>query len=598
MTIRNIAIIAHVDHGKTTLVDALLKQGGAFEAHEVVQELVMDSNDQERERGITIYAKNASIHYKDCRINIVDTPGHADFGSEVERILRTVDSVLLLVDAQEGPMPQTKFVLMKSLQLGMKPIVIINKIDKPAARPLKVVDMVFDLFVKLGARDDQLDFPYLFTIAREGIAKKKLEDTSKDLNPLFDLILEHVPPANQNTAAVFRMQPASLDYDNYVGRLAVGRVVEGELTAGAKVYIKANGKPTRTARVTKIFAYQGIRRVEVKNASAGDIVTLSGIPDINVGETITTEENAEILPAIEIDPPTVSMNFLVNNSPFAGKEGKLVTTRHIKTRLEKEKETNVGLVVEEIAGTDSYKVSGRGELHLSVLLEKMRREGFELQVSRPQVIMRDGPKGKEEPMEQVIIDVPEECTGTVIDLLSRRKGELVDMKTEAAHTRLEFKVPTRGLLGFRGEFIIETRGEGILTHSFMSYEPYKGDLPDRTRGSIISMLHGTATAYDIWKIQERGAMFITPGTVMYAGMIIGESAKDQDLVVNLTKGKKLTNVRASGSDEAIQLTPVQPMTLEQALEYIADDELVEVTPKSIRLRKKILVEHERKRASK
>lgn len=392
MTIRNIAIIAHVDHGKTTLVDALLKQGGAFEAHEVVQELVMDSNDQERERGITIYAKNASIHYKDCRINIVDTPGHADFGSEVERILRTVDSVLLLVDAQEGPMPQTKFVLMKSLQLGMKPIVIINKIDKPAARPLKVVDMVFDLFVKLGARDDQLDFPYLFTIAREGIAKKKLEDTSKDLNPLFDLILEHVPPANQNTAAVFRMQPASLDYDNYVGRLAVGRVVEGELTAGAKVYIKANGKPTRTARVTKIFAYQGIRRVEVKNASAGDIVTLSGIPDINVGETITTEENAEILPAIEIDPPTVSMNFLVNNSPFAGKEGKLVTTRHIKTRLEKEKETNVGLVVEEIAGTDSYKVSGRGELHLSVLLEKMRREGFELQVSRPQVIMRDGPK--------------------------------------------------------------------------------------------------------------------------------------------------------------------------------------------------------------
>ncbi|OGJ56104.1 GTP-binding protein TypA [Candidatus Peribacteria bacterium RIFCSPHIGHO2_01_FULL_51_35] len=598
MTIRNIAIIAHVDHGKTTLVDALLKQGGAFAAHEQVGELIMDSNVQEKERGITIYAKNASIHYKDCKINIVDTPGHADFGSEVERILRTVDSVLLLVDAQEGPMPQTKFVLKKSLELGILPIVIINKIDKPAARPMKVVDMVFDLFVKLGANDQQLDFPYLFTIAREGIAKKKLEDTSTNLNPLFDLILEKVKPAEQNTAANFRMQPSSLDYDNYLGRLAVGRVFEGTLGVGDKVFVKSDGKQTRTAKISKIFQYQGINRLEVPKAEAGDIVIIAGIPDIYVGETITVDENAPALPAIHIDPPTVSMTFLVNNSPFAGKEGKLVTTRHIKARLEKEKETNVGLLVEEIPGSDSYKVSGRGELHLSVLLESMRREGFELQVSRPQVIFREGPSGKEEPMEQVIIDVPEECTGGIIDMLSRRKGELVDMKTEAAHTRMEFKAPTRGLLGFRGDFVIETRGEGILSHSFLMYEPYKGDMPGRTRGSIISMLNGTATAYDIWKLEERGQMFITPGTVMYEGMIIGESAKNQDLVVNLTKGKKLTNVRASGTDEAIQLTPVQPMTLEQALEYIDDDELVEITPKSIRLRKKFLTETERKRSGK
>ena len=594
-SIRNIAIIAHVDHGKTTLVDALLKQGGAFNAHEIVGELIMDSNAQEKERGITIYAKNCSIHYKDCRINIVDTPGHADFGSEVERILRTVDSVLLLVDAQEGPMPQTKFVLKKSLELGIRPIVVINKIDKPAARPMKVVDMVFDLFVKLGANDQQLDFPYIFAIAREGIAKKTLEDDSKDLTPLFDLIMEKVPAAAQNKEAVFRMQPASLSYDNYLGRLGIGRVFEGTLKTGDKVFIKREGKETRSGKVSKILINEGLKKVEVPEAVAGDIVTVAGIPDIYVGETITTDENAEILPAIQIDPPTVSMTFLVNNSPFAGKEGTLVTTRHIKARLDKERETNVGLLVEEIPNSDSYKVSGRGELHLSVLIEQMRREGFELQVSRPEVILRDGPSGKEEPIEQVIIDVPEEFTGGIIDSLSRRKGELVDMKTEAAHTRMEFNVPTRGLLGFRGDFIIETRGEGILSHSFIAYEPYKGDLPGRTRGSIMSMLHGVATAYDLWKIQERGQLFIGPGTVMYEGMIIGESAKDQDMSVNLTKGKKLTNMRASGTDEAIVLTPVQPMTLEQALEYIADDELVEITPKNIRLRKKLLKEFERKR---
>jgi GTP-binding protein len=596
MDIRNIAIIAHVDHGKTTLVDALLKQGGAFNDHEEVGELIMDSNAQEKERGITIYAKNAAITYKDCRINLVDTPGHADFGSEVERVLGTVDCVLLVVDAQEGPMPQTKFVLKKSLAMGLRPIVIINKIDKPAARPMEVVDMVFDLFVKLGASDAQLDFPYLFAIAREGIAKKKLEDTSKDLAPLFETILEKVPAAAQNVSAPFRMQPASLDYDNYVGRLAVGRVHEGQLKVGDKVFMKAEGAATRSAKVSKLFRNEGVRRVEIPTAGAGDIVIIAGIPDINVGETITTDESVEPLPALRIDPPTISMNFLVNNSPFAGKEGKLVTTRHIRARLEKEKETNVGLVVEDIAGSDSYKVSGRGELHLSVLLEQMRREGFELQVSRPQVIMRDGPGGKEEPVEQVIIDVPESATGTVIDMLTRRKGEMVDMRTENGHTRLEFTAPTRGLLGLRGDFIIETRGEGILSHSFLRYELWKGEIPSRSRGSIMSMLHGTATAYDLWKLEERGRLFIIPGTLMYEGMIIGESAKDQDMEVNVTKGKKLTNMRASGSDEAVNLTPVQPMTLEQALEYIADDELVEITPSNIRLRKKLLTDNERRRA--
>jgi len=598
MDIRNIAIIAHVDHGKTTLVDALLKQGGAFNSHEAVGELMMDSNDQERERGITIYAKNCSIRYKDTIINIVDTPGHADFGSEVERILRTVDCVLLLVDAQEGPMPQTKFVLKKSLQLGIRPIVVINKIDKPAARPMKVVDMVFDLFGALGANNEQLDFPYVFAIAREGIAKKNLDDTSTDLTPLFELVMSHVKPAEQNTSVPFRMQPSSLGYDNFVGRLAIGRVFEGVAKVGDNVFVKNEGKETRKAKITKIFKYQGMKRVEAQEASAGDILIVAGIPDIYVGETITTDENVETLPAIRIDPPTVTMTFLVNDSPFAGKEGKLVTTRHIRERLFKEKETNVGLEVEEVPNSDSYKVSGRGELHLSVLLEQMRREGFEIQVSRPQVIMRDGPNGKEEPIEQAVIDVPESNAGTIIDMLNRRKGELVDMRTEEGHTRMEFKVPTRGLLGFRGDFIIETRGEGILNHSFLQYEAYKGDLPGRSRGSMISMIAGEATAFDLWKLEERGSLFIEPQTKIYEGLIVGESAKDQDMVVNVTKGKKLTNMRASGSDDAVKLTPIKPMSLEQALEYIDEDELVEITPTNIRLRKKLLTENERKRAGK
>jgi GTP-binding protein len=598
MDIRNIAIIAHVDHGKTTLVDALLKQGGAFAAHEVIEELVMDSNAQERERGITIYAKNTAITYQGTKINIVDTPGHADFGSEVERILRTVDCVLLVVDAQEGPMPQTKFVLKKSLELGMRPIVIINKIDKPAARPLQVVDMVFDLFGKLGASNEQLDFPYLFAVAREGVAKRTLEEQSKDLTPLFETILEHVPAAAQNLAAPFRMQPSSLGYDKYLGRLAIGRVYEGSVQSGDPVHVKTVTGETRDGKIAKIFVSQGLKRREVPEALAGDIVTMAGIPDITVGETITTDAETEALPAIRIDPPTIAMLFLVNTSPFAGKEGKLVTTRHIKARLEKEKETNVGLHVEDIPGTDAYKVSGRGELHLSVLIEDMRREGFELQVSRPEVILREENGVTVEPVEHTIIDVPEESTGIVIDMLARRKGEMLDMQTRSGHTRLEYKVPTRGLLGLRGDFIIETRGEGILTHSFLAYEPYKGTLPGRTRGSMISMVTGEAVAFALWNLQERGSLFILPQTKVYEGMIIGESAKPDDMTVNPIKEKKLTNMRASGSDEAILLTPVQPMTLEQALEYIGDDELVEVTPRSIRLRKKHLREHERKRAEK
>jgi len=596
MSIRNIAIIAHVDHGKTTLVDALLKQGGAFAAHEEVGELIMDSNAQEKERGITIYAKNASIMYRGCKINIVDTPGHADFGSEVERILRTVDSVLLIVDAQDGPMPQTKFVLKKSLELGLKPIVLINKIDKPSARAHAVIDMVFDLFVALGATNEQLDFPHLFTIAREGIAKRKLDDDSKDLGPLFETIMEKVPEAEQNLDAPFRMQPSSLGYDKYVGRMAIGRVYEGKAKTGESVYIKTPDGTVRQGKISKILEHRGLRQVEVQEAVAGDIVTIAGLPDIYVGETITTDESAEPLPAISIDPPTISMVFMVNTSPFTGKEGTLVTTRHIQERLMKEKETNVGLHVERLPNNDAYKVSGRGELHLSVLIESMRREGFELQVSRPKVIMREEGGTTLEPVEQAIIDVPDACIGTVIAMMSRRKGEMIDMQTREGHTRFEFRIPTRGLLGIRGDFIIETRGEGILTHSFIAYEKHKGPIPGRSHGSMISMVNGVAIAFALWNLQERGQMFITPQTKVYEGMIVGESAKHEDLTVNPTKEKKLSNMRASGSDEAINLTPVRPMSLEQALEYIDDDELVEVTPLSIRLRKKLLKTHERRRS--
>ncbi|PIV90803.1 translational GTPase TypA [Candidatus Gracilibacteria bacterium CG17_big_fil_post_rev_8_21_14_2_50_48_13] len=595
MDIRNIAIIAHVDHGKTTLVDALLKQGGAFRDNEEVAVCVMDSNDLERERGITIYAKNTSILWKDTKINIVDTPGHADFGSEVERILRTVDSVLLLVDAYEGPMPQTRFVLKKSLELGLKPIVLINKIDKPMARPDEVVDMVFDLFVELGATDEQLEFDYMYTIGRDGIAKKALTDDSKDLTPLYDLIMEKVPVAKADTAAPLRMQPSNLGYDNYLGRLAIGRIYEGTIRPNMSVHVKRADGTQSTGRITKLFTHQGLQKVEVQEAYAGDIVVLAGLPDIYVGETICADPNAEPLPAIKVDPPTVSMYFMVNNSPFAGREGKFVTTRHIKDRLDRELETNVGLKVESVENSDSYIVSGRGEMHLSVLIETMRREGFELQVSRPEVIFQYEGGKKMEPIEFCIVEVPEEHSGSVIEKLGRRKGQMKDMKQENGLVRMEYEVPTRGLLGFRSEFLIDTRGNGIMYHSFLRFEEYKGTIPGRLEGSQIAGLQGTTSAYSLWTLQERGPLFIGPGVEVYEGMIIGEHAKGSDLVVNPTKGKQLTNVRASGSDDAIVLTPPLEMNLEIALEYIQDDEYVEVTPSSVRLRKKYLKEHERKR---
>ncbi|MEK7545149.1 MAG: translational GTPase TypA [Patescibacteria group bacterium] len=598
MDIRNIAIIAHVDHGKTTLVDALLKAGHTFRENEQVEVCVMDSNDQEKERGITIYAKNTSIKYKDTKINIVDTPGHADFGSEVERILRTIDATVLVVDAYEGPMPQTKFVLTKSLQLGLKVIVVINKIDKPLARPDEVLDMIFDLFVKLGASPEQLDFPYIYTIAREGIAIDKLTDEKKDITPLLEFILKNVKPAKSDTEKAFRMQPATLQYDNYLGRMAIGRVYEGKIAAGANVFVKKEDGTMRTGKVTKVFTFDGLKRTEIEEGIAGDIIALAGIPDIYVGETITNDENAEPLPSIRVDPPTLAMDFVVNNSPFAGREGKFVTSRHIRARLEKELETNVGLKLEISDGGDTFKVYGRGEMHLAVLIETMRREGYEMQVSQPEVIMQEIDGKRQEPIEYVVVNVPDEMTGTIIEALGKRKGEMKNMKSENGNTIVEFDVPTRGLLGFRSMFIVMTKGKGTFYHSFDHYEQHKGEIDKRTVGSLISGETGTAMGYSLWKLQERGPLFITPGTELYTGMVIGEHNRGTDLVVNAIKNKQLTNMRASGADEALTLTPVVEMTLERGIEYVQSDEYVEVTPKSIRLRKKYLDENERKKHGK
>jgi GTP-binding protein len=599
MEIRNIAIIAHVDHGKTTLVDALLKAGGAFSEHEKdeVMERVMDSNDQERERGITIYAKNAAITYKGTKINIVDTPGHADFGSEVERVLRTVDATLLVVDAFEGPMPQTKFVLKKSLELGLRVLVIINKIDKSTARPDAVVDEVFDLFSHLGASDEQLDFPYMYAIAREGVAIRHLEDERKDIAPLLDFILEHVPLAPADTEKPFRMQPATLSYDNFLGRIAVGRVMEGKISAGKTVTITTPEGKKRSAKLSKIFSFAGLQRKEIAEIVAGDIVAVAGITDIYVGETISADENAEPLPAIRVDPPALAMDFMVNDSPFAGREGKLVTSRHIRDRLIKELETNVGLRVEMTENSESFKVYGRGEMHLAVLIESMRREGFELQVSQPQVVFREIDGVLQEPFESVVINVPEAFSGSVIEALSMRKGEMKSIASLNGNTTLEFEIPTRGLLGFRSNFIILTKGEGTLYHSFDRFAPHCGKIEKRQVGSMISGSTGETVAYALWNLQERGPLFVGPQTKVYEGMIIGEHNQGNDLVVNPLKEKKLTNVRASGSDEAIRLTPFLDMTLEKALEYIAEDEFVEVTPLNIRLRKKYLTENERKRST-
>jgi GTP-binding protein len=595
MNIYNIAIVAHVDHGKTTLVDSLLKANENFDTHKGLEERAMDSNDQEKERGITIYAKNAAIHYKGNKINIVDTPGHADFGSEVERVLKTVDAVALVVDAYEGPMPQTKFVLKKSLELGHKVLVVVNKIDKPMARPDEVVDLTFDLFAKLGASDEQLDFPYLYAVAKDGVAVRALNDEQKDITPLLDMIIEEVKPAEQNTETDFRMQPATLSYDNFLGRLAIGRVYEGTVKTNDNVTIIGADGEKRTGKISKVFTYDGMQQIESDQAGAGDIVALAGLPDIYVGETITTNADSDPLPAIKVDEPALAIDFMVNDSPFAGQEGKFVTSRHIKDRLEKELETNIGLKIEASETSDTIKVYGRGEMHIAVLIESMRREGFELQISQPEVIMREIDGQKSEPIEMAVINVPDEMSGSIIEALGKRKGIMQNMKSENGNTMLEFLIPTRGLLGFRSNFLILTRGEGTLYHSFDHFAPYMGAIEKRSVGSLISGENGTAMAYSLWKLQERGPLFIEPATEVYEGMIIGEHNQGTDLVVNPIKNKKLTNVRSSGADDALNLTPIIDINLEKAIEYIKDDEFVEITPTQIRLRKRYLKEHERKR---
>lgn len=596
MKIYNVAIVAHVDHGKTTLVDAILKADDNFDTRKGLEERAMDSNDQEKERGITIYAKNATIINKGRKLNIVDTPGHADFGSEVERILKTVDAVILVVDAYEGPMPQTKFVLKKSLELGHKVLVVINKIDKPMARPDKVVDLTFDLFSTLGATDEQLDFPYIYAIAKEGVAIKTLEDEKKDITPLLDFIFEHAPAANNKVDASLKMQPATLQYDNFLGRIAIGRIYEGVIKENQSVKVIKTDGQKYSGKINKIFTFEGMGKKEVKEANAGDIVAISGLSDIYVGETITTAEETEPLPAIKVDPPALAIEFMVNNSPFAGREGEFVTSRQIKARLEKEVETNVGLKVEAIDGNDSFKVYGRGEMHIAVLIETMRREGFELQISQPEVIMQEIDGKKEEPIENAIINIPDEMAGSVIEALGKRKGIMKNIQSENGNTTLEFEVPTRGLLGFHSNFLLLTKGEGTLYHAFSHFAPHMGSIEKRTVGSMISGETGTTMAYSLWKLQERGPLFVGASTEIYEGMIIGEHNQGTDLTVNPIKNKKLTNVRASGADEALTLIPIIPITLEKAIEYIKEDEYAEITPKNIRLRKKILKENERKRS--
>ena len=578
--IRNIAIIAHVDHGKTTLTDALMRQTGAGK-----EGVSMDSNTLELERGITIYSKNASIIYKGVKINIVDTPGHADFGSEVERVLRAIDSVLLVVDAQEGPMPQTRFVLKKSLELGIKPIVVINKIDKPAADPARCEEQVLELFLELGASDEQANFPIVYAIGRQGIAKIKLEDDSKDLTPLLDAILAHVPNVSKNPeGSTLLFQPFNLGYDNFLGRLAVGRVYEGKISEGDKVFIKKPNGETRTGKITKVFTFEGLERIDAKSASAGDICLVAGLPDIFIGETVTDLENTAPLPAIAVDEPTIVLNFLVNNSPFAGREGKLVTSRQIRERLERELEVNVGLRVEFLTG-DTFKVFGRGELHISILLENMRREGYELQVSEPKVIIREENGQKTEPFEDVIIDIPSEFQGAVIERLGKRKFVLRDLKNHGESVRLSFEGPTRGILGYKNQFMIDTKGEGILSSRVVGFKEYAGEISKRVVGSMISMVTGKALGFALWNLQERGTLYISPNIEVYEGMVIGNTSKGEEMFVNPTKGKQLTNMRSKGTDEAIDLIPPFELTIERGLEVMSGDEYLEITPKSVRLRK-------------
>jgi GTP-binding protein len=581
-----------VDHGKTTLTDALMRQTGMTEG-----DVSMDSNDLEKERGITIYSKNTSVFYRDTKINIVDTPGHADFSSEVERILRSIDCVLLLVDAQEGPMPQTKFVLKKSLELGLKPIVVINKIDKPAARPEAVLEMVYELFLDLGANDEQLDFPVVYAASKQGIAKKNLADESSDLTPLLDLILEHVPVASspELETKLLSAQPFNLAYDNFLGRLAICRVYEGTIKAASPVFVENLNGQTRPGKTTKLFTFKGLKREEVSEAVAGDIVMVAGLPDIYIGETISDTAEQGPLPAIKIDEPTISLGFLVNNSPFAGREGKYVTNRQIKERLEKELEVNVGLKI-DFSDMNSYQVYGRGELHIAILLENLRRENYELQVSQPQAIIKEENGEKLEPYEEITIDIPENMAGVVIDKMSKRKGRMTDLKTVNGQSRLLFDMPTRGLLGYRNEFVVDTRGEGILCTHFLGFRPYAGEIEKNKLGSMVSMITGKSSAFSLWNLQDRGSLYIGPNTEVYEGMVIGNAAKGNDMAVNPVKGKQLTNVRASGTDEAIILTPPLELTLERALSLMNNDEYLEITPKNIRLRKQYLTENDRVRA--
>ena len=613
----NIAVIAHVDAGKSTLVDAFLKQSGVFRDNEEMVDCVMDSDDIERERGITIYSKNCSVMHNDVKINIVDTPGHADFSSEVERIMKTVDTVILLVDSSEGPMPQTRFVLKKSLEQGLNPILFINKIDKKDARITEVVDEVYELFMDLDANDEQLDFPILYGIARQGIAVRDPKDVEKievgegeqklkkspqgygglNLDPLFETIIDHVAPYEDRDSEDLQFQVSTLGYDDYIGRLGIGRITKGTISEGQTVTVcKENGE-TVQRKVNQVFVYRGLKRTPVKQACSGDIVVVSGIADISIGETICQDGKPDPMEMIHIEEPTLSMNFLVNASPFAGKVGKYVTSRHIRERLNKELEVNVGLVVEETESTDCFKVSGRGELHLSILIENMRREGYELAVSKPEVIIHRGEDGKKkEPIEEVVISVPDEYAGTVINKMNQRKGLMKGMSGENGYSRIEYLVPTRGLLGYRTEFINDTHGEGTMVRRFDSFDDWKGDIPDRTNGVAIAQEEGTCTPYALFNIQERVQMFVSPGTHVYEGMIVGMNSRDEDMVVNPCKAKKVSNMRAAGSDDKIILTPARTFTLEEALEFIADDELVEVVPDDIRLRKKILNELDRKRS--
>ncbi len=596
--IRNIAIIAHVDHGKTTLVDAMLKQSHVFRENEQVAERIMDSNDLEKERGITILSKNTSVMYHDIKINIVDTPGHADFGGEVERVLKTVDGVLLLVDAFEGAMPQTREVLKKSLALGLKPIVVINKIDRPGATPEKVVDQVIELFIELDASDEQLDFPVVYASAKNGIAKMNLEDDATDLHCLFETIVNTIQPPDCDEDGPAQMLVSNIDYDDYVGRIAIGRVERGIIKDGMPVAICGKEDKITQGRVAKVYTHVGLNKVEVEEGKAGDIIELAGLPDINIGDTICDFNHPEKIPFVDIDEPTVSMTFSVNNGPFAGKEGQFITSRHIRDRLFKELERNVSLRVKETDSPDSFEVSGRGELHLSVLIETMRREGFELLVSRPKVIFKEIDGVKCEPIEDLVVNVPDDCVGNVIEKLGRRKAEMVNMEpAEDGHTKIEFKIPARGLIGYRTEFLTDTKGEGTMNHIFDSYQPYKGDIQARVRGTIVAFEAGKSVTYGLYNAQDKGDLFIGPGVEVYEGMIVGLNSRGEDLAINVCKEKHLTNTRASGSDDALRLVPPIQMSLEKAIEFIQDDELVEVTPKSIRLRKKILDTKERERAN-